>query len=82
MVSRFFFMVVTMTDLHPCLQIWKNIALTSGNQFKPNWARVKTFHQNFNSLFSIKLFLLQISNVMNLNFVRFYIINKFLVYEK
>ena len=54
MTLGIFFIIVTMTDSYPCLQNWDDIVFISGNQFAPNWTRLMTFNQNFNSLLSIK----------------------------
>ena len=52
-----------------------------GINSNPNQIRLMTFNQIFNSLFSIRiqdrLFIFQISNVMNSNFVRFNLITIF-----
>ena len=53
MHQEIFSMIVNMPDPHPCLRIWDDIAFALGNQFKNNWIRLMTFHQNFNSLLSI-----------------------------
>ena len=54
MTLGIFFIIMTMTDPHPCLRIWDYFTFVSENQFKHNWIRLMTFHQNFNSLLSLK----------------------------